>query len=216
LTGAHVKEGEEAGQGKRGLELALMGSSLLIVPASSVLALGGSEIMSLFGRSYQVNWSVLLPVIAWAAAGAHFTTIGTAFLAHGRQWFLFLQQMIYGGIVVLLTYALRNHGGAGLGLAHLVTSILLILLSIPVLRHLDVLTIRASGIIVTSIIMVCSVCGLAALCPQQWRLLLAIPSASIMFFISWFAFTTNEERADFRQLLTRRLWSASVSVRSED
>jgi O-antigen/teichoic acid export membrane protein len=204
LTGEQARE-EEPGAGK-GLELALIGSSILIVPLSAIIAFGGPEIMSLFGRSYRVNWSVLLPVIAWAGAGAHQSTIGMALLAHGRQWLHSIQQVLYGIIVILLTYMLRKSGGSGLALAHMLTMLMLLLIFLPILRYLKVLSLRSMLVIITSTCIICLLCTLAWLCPEQWRLALGVPVSILVLICSILVFTTRSERKRFSRLIKPSGW----------
>jgi O-antigen/teichoic acid export membrane protein len=204
---AQAKGGPDVGTGPRSLELALIGSSVLLVPLSAALAFGGPQIMSAFGRSYQVNWSVLLPVIAWAGAQAHFSTIGTALLAHGRTWLVFAEQMVYGISVLILTYVFRQLGSTGLGLAHLITTFGLVAASVPILTRLKALTTRAAIVTIASAAAICLLCFLAWLCPGEWRLALAVPIAGTALAISTFVFTTARERSSLRNVLGRSGWS---------
>ncbi len=204
LSGAQAKGARD--DGPRSLELAIIGSSLLLVPLSAVLAFGGPQIMLAFGRSYEINWSVLLPIIAWAGAQAHLSTVGTALLAHGKQWLLFTQQMLYGLGVVTLTYALKGLGGTGLGLAHLITAFVLVAASIPVLTRLNTLTTRAAFVTISSVATICLLCLLSWLCPANWRLALTVPVAALTLGLSVFLFMTARDRRDLQNLLPRRGW----------
>lgn len=210
LSRAQAKDGPDAGIGPRSLELALSGSSVLLVPLSALLAFGGPQLMAAFGRSYQVNWSVLLPLIACAGAQAHLNTIGIALLAHGRQWFALGQQMVYGIGVLFLTFMLQNLGGAGLGLAHLISALVVISASVPFVMRLKALTPRAALITFASTATICLLCFFSWLCPAGWRLALTAPLTVTTFALSAFLLTSARERRSLLPLLSRSTWPAGV------
>jgi O-antigen/teichoic acid export membrane protein len=210
ILSKEVKGGSDVGAGSRSLELALVGSSILLVPLSAVLAFGGPQIMLAFGRSYEVNWSVLLPLIACAGAQAHLSTIGIALLAHGKQWLAFVQQVIYGFGVLTFSFLLRGLGGTGLGLAHLLISLILVALSVPILRSLKTLTIRAAVVTITSSASICLLCLLSWVCPLKWRAALTLPLAVLMLALSAFVFASASERRRLFGLLRRSAWPPGV------
>lgn len=209
LSSAQRGEGDNS-ESPRGLELGLISTVILVLPLGAMLAFGGPEIMSLFGRAYQINWAVLLPVIAWAGAAAISSLIGIALLAHGKQWFMFLQQATYGLCVLFITYLLRGFGGAGLALAHLITVLILIAWSTPVLQSLGVITQRALRTLFISTGVVCLLCLLAWLCPAPLRLVLAGPLILMTALFSFLFFPTRSERAQLR-LLIMGVWTSRNS-----
>ena len=210
ILSKEVKGGSDVGAGSRSLELALVGSSILLVPLSAALAFGGPQIMLVFGRSYEVNWSVLLPLIACAGAQAHLGTIGIALLAHGKQWLAFVQQVIYGFGVLTFSFLLQGLGGTGLGLAHLLISLILVVLSVPILRGLKTLTIRAAVVTITSSATICLLCLLSWVCPPKWRSALTLPLAVVTLALSVIVFATASERRTLFGLLRRSTWPAGV------
>jgi len=193
----------------RSLELALAGTSILLVPLSAALAFGGPQVMLAFGRSYQVNWSVLLPLIATAGAQAHLSTTGTALLAHGKQWFALLQQMFYGIGVILLTLLLPRMGipglggGTGLGLAHLIITIVVLAVSLPFIKRLEALTTRATSTTIVSATLICFFCFISWWCPAGLRLVFAFPLAALAFLLSVALFTNARERRELKALAAK-------------
>ncbi|HVG32891.1 MAG TPA: oligosaccharide flippase family protein [Pyrinomonadaceae bacterium] len=204
LAGTIGSEDKKSEDSARALDLGLIGTALLVLPLSAALAFGGPEVMALFGRSYQANWAILLPIIAWAGAGAIGSTVGTALLAHGKQWFSFLQQATYGCSVLLLTFLLRSAGGAGLALAHLLAVLLLVAWSVPVLQRFHAITQRGTRILLVSTGMVCLLCLLAWACPTAWRLFLVGPVTLITTLFAYLFFPTGTERARLRSLVMAR------------
>jgi O-antigen/teichoic acid export membrane protein len=207
LSGAFGKD--QSGDRTKALELALFGTAILVLPLSALLSFAGPQMMLLFGRTYQLNWAVLLPVIAWASAGAIGSIVGTALLAFGKQWFLFIQQLLYGLTLVSLAYLMRRLGGTGLALAHLVAVVLLMTLSLPLLRRLNAITPRAVWILACSTIAVCLLCAFAWFCPPTLRLALAGPVTGAVFLLSVLTLGTRYERQRLGQLLWRRQWKRS-------
>lgn len=193
--------------GQRGIELGLIGTGILVLPLTTLLAFGGPQIMSLFGRTYEMNWTVLLPVIAWGGVGAIGSTVGTALLAHGKQWFLFLQHATYGATVLGLTYLLRELGGTGLALAHLGAVLLLLAWSYPVVKNLGVLTPRTCRTLVGITAAVCFICAVSWICPAGWRLIIAGPIALLSGAASGLMLTTAE-RTRLLDLLRSNDWRA--------
>jgi O-antigen/teichoic acid export membrane protein len=203
LSGGHPKGAAEIGAAPRSLELALTGLSILLLPLGALLAFGGPELMAAFGRSYEVHWSMLLPLVACAGVQAHLNTIGMGLLAHGKQWFAFAQQMVYGIVVLTLTYVFRKFGGTGLGLAHLITTLIVMAATIPFVRRFKTLSARAAKVTVASTLAICSVCLISWLCPATWRLLLAVPVTALALVLSALFFTNASERRGLRRLFTK-------------
>lgn len=197
-------------QGRKGLELGLIGTGILIIPLTSLLAFGGPEIMSLFGRAYEANWAVLLTVIAWGGMGAIGSNIGIALLAHGKQWFLLLQQATYGAAVLGLAYLLRKFGGAGLASAHLGAVLLLLVWSYPIVRNLGVLTLRASRILVGLSAAVCTICAISWICPTGWRLIVGGP-ITLLSGIASILMLTRPERTSLLYHLRSSGWRTQVA-----
>ena len=208
---AHQSADEESAS--RSLELALIGSSILLVPLAVGLAFAGPQIMLAFGPKYQVNWSVLLPLIATAGAQAHLATIGTALLAHGRQWFALFQQMFYAFAVVLLTLLLPKlgipglGGSTGLGLAHLLTTVTVLTVSVPIVTRFNALSHRAARTTMVSTTLICVFCLFSWLCPPEFRTAVALPLAAVTFLFSVMFFSDARERRELRMLATKFLGS---------
>jgi O-antigen/teichoic acid export membrane protein len=207
LSAGHAKGAVDVGAAPRSLELALTGLGIMLLPLGALLAFGGPELMAAFGHSYQVNWSVLLPLVACAGVQAYLNTIGMGLLAHGKQWFALGQQMVYGFVVLTLTYILRRFGGTGLGLAHLITTLIVMAATIPFVRRFKTLSARAGTITVASTLAICLVCLVSWFCPATWRLPLAVPVTTLMLVLSAFFFTNKRERSGLRRLFTQREWS---------
>jgi O-antigen/teichoic acid export membrane protein len=208
LSGGHAKGPSELGAAPRSLELALSGLSILLLPLGALLAFGAPQIMAAFGRSYEVNWSVLLPLVAGAGVQAYLNTIGMGLLAHGKQWFALAQQMLYGFVVLTLTYILRGFQATGLGLAHLATALIVIAITIPAVRRFRILNARAAYVTVASTLAICLVCLISWLCPATWRLLLAVPVTALTLVLSALFFTNQRERSGLRRLFTESNFSS--------
>lgn len=185
----------------RSLELGISANTLLVLPVATAFAFAGPQIMAAFGKSYSLNWAVLLPVIAWATAGAIGSLIGTALLAAGKQWFLFSQQAVYGIGLVALTLALRRFGGAGLAFAHLAMVLVLVAGSVPVLRRMKDVNSRIAATLAGSVAGILLVCILAWFCPSGWRLSLSGPLTLAVAAICFFALFSRHERTRLWQLV---------------
>lgn len=210
LSGSTASGILDRGQGQRGLELGLIGTGILIVPLISLIAFGGPEIMSLFGRTYEVKWAVLLPVIAWGGMGAIGSNVAITLLANGKHWFSFWQQATYGATVLVLAYLLRGFGGIGLALAHLGAVLLLLVWSYPIAKNLGMLTLRASRILVRLSAAVCTICVISWICPAGWRLLVAIPM-TLLSGIASVLMTTPSERARLVHHLRSSGWRTQLA-----
>ena len=197
------------GEGARSVELGLIGTGLMVLPLTALFAFGGPTLMAAFGRSYQTNWSVLLPVLAWGAAGAVGSIVGTALVAHGRQWFIFLQQVAYGVTIVGLTLWLRPLGGAGLGLAHLGAVLVLLAWSYPVIRRLGVVSERVTRQLVMLTVAVTGICLVSWWCPAAWRLPLALPATAAAFAGAMLLLSTSE-RSRLVDLLRNGGWRSHL------
>jgi hypothetical protein len=152
---------------------------------------------------------VLLPVIAWGAAGAIGSIAGTALMARGRQWLLFAQHLAYGLTVLVVTFLLRSMGGGALAVGHLVAVLTLSVASVPAIRRAGILSDRAATQLVGLTAFACALCVASWLCPPEWRRLAALPatlgSASVAILL-----LTPSERRGLMRLLSREGLSRAV------
>jgi O-antigen/teichoic acid export membrane protein len=169
---------------RRTLELGITGTGILVLPLAALLAFGGPAVMAMFGRSYEANWAVLLPIVAWGTAGAIGGILGTALLAHGRLWFQLLQQATYGLTVLSVTYALRVMGAPALALAHLIAVLVLAAWTMPYVYRLGILSSRAARQMLGVTAGGCLLCIASWLCPPGWRLPAAAPVTLLTFGVA--------------------------------
>lgn len=206
LADAHGGSAEVSAASRKGLEFAITGSVLLIVPLGTLLVFGGPLVMALFGRSYEANWAVLAPVIARGCVGALVVPLGVAMLAHGRQMLFLVQQIGFGASVLALTWLWRAHGGTGLALAEVTGAILLVAWRMPGLAKMGMLTRRTSLALAGTTVAAPGIAGLAWWCPDEWRLAGAVFFTPVAAVVCLRLLTTLHER--------RRLWALmSVMLR---
>jgi len=198
LSGTLAQASADQRSEQSALELGLFATGSLVLPLTCLIAFAGPEMMALFGKDYAVNWAVLLPVLAWAGVGAIGSVIGIALIASGRQWFLFLQQLFYGATLLALTYSLRDQGGIGLAVAHVVAALLLLAWSYPVVKRSQAVSARASRLLLCLTGATCLVCVLAYSCPASLRLMMVLPSIAISISALYFSLAQRERRQLWR------------------
>jgi hypothetical protein len=96
-------------------------------------------------------------------------------------------------------------GGTGLGLAHLITTITVLSLSLPFIKRLEAITTRATSTTIVSAAMICLLCLMSWWCPPNLRLILALPLAALVFLLSAALFTDARERRELKTLAAKLL-----------
>lgn len=194
---------ENWARSRRGLELALVGSGVLVLPPVVLLSFAGPYAMGIFGPEYREHWTALLPLLLWASGESIIAAIGPALLARGHQWFWLLQQSTYSVSLVLLAYLLRAHGASGLAASHVISLTILFAWSYPWLKRMVSLTtrsVRTLGIVMCSALIAS---GISVVIPHDLR----IPVASTATLISIgasVALLTSAERRRLLAILPRR------------
>lgn len=194
---------ENWARSRRGLELALVGSGVLVLPPVVLLSFAGPYAMGIFGPEYREHWTALLPVLVWASGESIIAVMGPALLARGHQWFWLLQQSAYASTLVLLAYLLRTHGAAGLAASHAISLTILFAWSYPWLKRMVSLTtrsVRTLGIVVCGAL---AASAISFVTPHHLRIPVAMTATLISIGVSA-ALLTSAERGQLLAMLPRR------------
>jgi O-antigen/teichoic acid export membrane protein len=198
LDRAHAHRGVQ-----RAIERSFQLIACLILPAHAFFAFAAPYVMALFGRSFGADWNVFLVVLAWGAMAGMVSLIGVALYAQGQVWLQNLFMMIYGLILVLMTWGLQNWGEFALATGHLTATLSTFILGGFVLYRAGFLSWRAILVQVVAMIWITVISACAWIVPASWRIL-SVPVAVGITGLLLFVLLQSETRQVI-YLLRRKL-----------
>lgn len=195
------------GSGHRGVQRAIERSfqltACLILPAHAFFAFAAPYVMALFGRTFAADWNVFLVVLAWGAMAGMVSLIGVALYAQGQVWLQNVFMMIYGLILVVMTWALQSWGEFALATGHLMATLSTFVLGGFVLYRAGFLYWRAVLVQLVAMIWITIISICAWLVPGSWRVLslpVAVGITGLLLFV-----LLQSETKQVIYLLRRRL-----------
>jgi O-antigen/teichoic acid export membrane protein len=203
--------GEGRRSGHRGVQRAIERSfqltACLILPAHAFFAFAAPYVMALFGRTFAADWNVFLVVLAWGAMAGMVSLIGVALYAQGQVWLQNLFMMIYGLILVIVTWVLQSWGEFALATGHLTATLSTFILGGFFLYRAGFLSWRAVLVQLVAMVWITIISICAWLVPSSWRVLsvpVAVGITGLLLFV-----LLQSETKQVLHLLRRKLRWAS-------
>jgi O-antigen/teichoic acid export membrane protein len=104
---------------QRAIERSFQLAACMILPAHAFFAFAAPYVMALFGRAFAADWNIFLVVLAWGAVTGMTSLIGVSLYAQGQVWMQNGFMVLYGIILVLVTWLTQAWGEFALAAGHL-------------------------------------------------------------------------------------------------
>ncbi len=168
---------------RRGIERCFQLVICLILPAHACFAFAAPYIMALFGRSFSADWNVFLVVLYLGAVGGMVSLNGVALYAQGRVWLQNFFLMVFGFVLVGVTWLLQNWGAYALAFGQLAATFSTFLLAGIILVRLGYFTLHSIGVQLLAMLWMALITITSAWLPEHFRIYSIPLSVGITFFL---------------------------------
>ena len=176
---------------QRGIERCFQLVICLILPAHACFAFAAPYIMALFGRSFSADWNVFLVVLYLGAIAGMVSLNGVALYAQGRVWLQNFFLVVYGIVMVAVTWLLQNYGAYALAFGQLAATFSTFLLAGIILVRLGYFTLNSILAQLLAMVWMAVITIISAWLPEHFRLY-SIPLAVGITFFFLFLFLKAE------------------------
>jgi O-antigen/teichoic acid export membrane protein len=205
-----AEHGETEGERKqarrhaqRAIERSFQLVACLILPIHALLAFAGPYVMALFGRSFATEWTVFLTMLAFAAYTGIASLATHTLTALSRVWTLNIMQIVFGIMLIAITYLLRSWGAIGLGLAYFIATFCSLSITTVILHRADYVTWFAILVQLAAFVWLLLLSFISAFTPASWRpfcIPIAFLATVLMIFL-----TMRTEMMYVIEMLRRKL-----------
>ncbi|MBL8824027.1 MAG: oligosaccharide flippase family protein [Planctomycetia bacterium] len=188
---------------QRAIERSFQLAACLILPIHAMLAFAGPYVMALFGRTFAADWNVFLTMLAFAAYGGIATLTTQTLISLNRVWLQNLIQILFGVLLIAITWLLKDWGAIGIGLAYFIGTFLSLSVTSLILFRSGYLTWFAIVVQLAAFSWLLAMSLASAYTPDAWRpwcVPLAFLATAAFFYL-----TMKSEMMHVISLIRRKL-----------